>query len=87
VYKGAHLYNEYPAIQHDHDSWGICTTFAECKIVITAVLTVTSSMDPLMISGIWVGLIWLSRFGQSCWVRSILRSGLCGVIDVPLSRH
>jgi hypothetical protein len=29
----------------------MCTTSAECKIVITAVLTVMSGMDPHMISG------------------------------------
>jgi hypothetical protein len=35
----------------NHDSWGTCTTSVEYKIVITAVLTVMSSMDPHMISG------------------------------------
>jgi hypothetical protein len=35
----------------NHDSWVMCTTSAECKIVITAVLTVMSGMDPHMISG------------------------------------
>jgi hypothetical protein len=35
----------------NHDSWVTCTTFAECKTVITAMLTVMSSMDPHMISG------------------------------------
>jgi hypothetical protein len=34
----------------NHDSWGTCTTSAECKIVITAVLMVISSMDPHIIS-------------------------------------
>jgi hypothetical protein len=28
----------------------MCTTFAECKIVVTAVLMVKSGMDPHMIS-------------------------------------
>jgi hypothetical protein len=41
----------------NHDSWGMCTTSAECKTVITAVLTVMSGMDPHMISGTRVGLI------------------------------
>jgi hypothetical protein len=31
--------------------WAMCTTSAECKIVITAMLTVMSGMDPHMISG------------------------------------
>jgi hypothetical protein len=35
----------------NHDSWGTCTTYAECKTVITAALMVMSGMDPHMISG------------------------------------
>jgi hypothetical protein len=35
----------------NHDSCVACTTSAECKTVITAVLTVMSGMDPHMISG------------------------------------
>jgi hypothetical protein len=56
---GTHLYNGYLAIQDDHDSWGICTTFVECKTVITVVLTVLSGMDPHMISDTRVGLVEL----------------------------
>jgi hypothetical protein len=37
--------------EDNHDSWVTCTTSVECKIVITAVLTVMSGMDPHMISG------------------------------------
>jgi hypothetical protein len=39
----------------------MCKTSAECKTVITAVLTVMSSMDRHMISGTWdwFGLVWL----------------------------
>jgi hypothetical protein len=33
-----------------HYSWGICTTSAECKTVMTVMLTVKSSMYPHMIS-------------------------------------
>jgi hypothetical protein len=50
VYKGAHLYNEYLAIQDVHDSWGMCTASVECKTILTVVLTVMSGMDPHMIS-------------------------------------
>jgi hypothetical protein len=57
VRKGTHLYNGYPATEDDHDSWGICTTSAECKTVITVVLTVMSGMDPHMVSGTRVGLV------------------------------
>jgi hypothetical protein len=57
VYKGTHLYNGYPAIKDDRDSWGMCTTSVECKIVITVVLTIMSGMDPHMISGTRVELV------------------------------
>jgi hypothetical protein len=57
VCKGTRLYNGYPAIKDDRDSWGTCTTSAECKTVITVMLTVMSGMDPHMISGTWVGLV------------------------------
>ena len=57
VCKGTRLYNGYPAIKDDHDSWEMCTTSGECKIIITAVLTVMSSMDPHMISRTRVGLV------------------------------
>jgi hypothetical protein len=48
----------------NHVSWVTCTTSAECKTIITVVLTVMSTMDPHMISGnqgwvmvkSWVGL-------------------------------
>jgi hypothetical protein len=55
VCKGTHLYNRYLAIKNDRDSWGMCITSAECKTVITAMLTVMSDMDPHMISGTRVG--------------------------------
>jgi hypothetical protein len=59
VCKGTCLYNEYPAIKDDRDSWGMCTTSAECKTVITVMLTITIGMDPHMISGTRVGLVEL----------------------------
>jgi hypothetical protein len=37
-------------LKDDHDSWGMCTTSAEYKTVITAVVTVMRGMDPHMIS-------------------------------------
>jgi hypothetical protein len=48
--------------EDNHDSWGTCTTSAECKTVITAVLTVMSGMDPHMISRTWdwFRLVWIS---------------------------
>jgi hypothetical protein len=46
--------------EDNHDSWVTCTTSAECKTVITVVLTVMSGMDPHMISGnSGFGLVWL----------------------------
>jgi hypothetical protein len=35
--------------EDNHDSWVTCTTSAECKTVIIAMLMVMSSMDPHMI--------------------------------------
>jgi hypothetical protein len=75
VCKGTRLYNGYPAIKDDHDSWGMCTTSGECKIVITAMLTVMSGMDPHMISGTRVGMVKLglvSWLGQSSAVDSVV---------------
>jgi hypothetical protein len=68
VCKGTHLYNGYPAIKDDHDSWGICTTFVECRTVITIVLTVMSGMDPHMISGTRIGLVELGLVSLVCYV-------------------
>jgi hypothetical protein len=36
--------------EDNHDSWVMCTTSAECKTVITVMLTVMSGMDSHMIS-------------------------------------
>jgi hypothetical protein len=46
--------------EDNHNSWGMCTTSAESKTVITAMLTVMSGMDPHMISETWdgFGLVW-----------------------------
>jgi hypothetical protein len=52
------MYNGYPAIRDDRDSWGMRTTSVECKTVITAVLTIISAMDPHMIIETQVGLGW-----------------------------
>jgi hypothetical protein len=79
VCKGTHLYNRYPAIKDDRDSWGTCTTSAECKIVITVMLTIMSGMDPHMISGTRVGLVESGMV--SLLITSTLRNGLCGVIE------
>jgi hypothetical protein len=67
VCKGTHLYNGYPAIKDDRDSWGMCTTSTKCKIVITVMLTVMSGMDPHMISWnlrwVWFGLDGFVKVG------------------------
>jgi hypothetical protein len=49
--------------EDNHDSWVTCTASAECKTVITVVLTVMSGMDPHMISGnSGFGLVGLSKW-------------------------
>jgi hypothetical protein len=57
VCRGTLLYNGYLTTEDYRNSWGTCSTSPECKIVITAVLTVMSGMDPHMISGTRVGLV------------------------------
>jgi hypothetical protein len=58
--------------EDNHDSWVTCTTSAECKTVITVVLTVMSSMDPHMISSnlrwVWFGFVWFGLVGLSKWI-------------------
>jgi hypothetical protein len=46
----------------------MCTTFAECKTVIIAVLTVMSGMDPHMISWNlrWVWLVLMKWVSLGC---------------------
>jgi hypothetical protein len=62
----------------NHDSWVTCTTSAECKTVITAMLMVMSGMDPHMISGnpgfglvwlVWFGLVWFGCFVEVDLIR------------------
>jgi hypothetical protein len=63
----------------NHDSWGTCTTSAECKTVIIAVLMVMSGMDPHLISG---NLGWvLLSFN---WVLSKWVLLGCGAVTVRL---
>jgi hypothetical protein len=68
VCKGTRLYNGYPAIKDDCDSWGMCTTSAVCKTIITALLMVMSGMHPHMISGTRVGLVELGLVSLVGWV-------------------
>jgi hypothetical protein len=53
--------------EDNHDSWVTCTASAECKTVITVMLTVMNSMDPHMISGN-PGFDWVSLVGLSKWI-------------------
>jgi hypothetical protein len=74
--------------EDNHDSWVTCTTSAECKTVITTVLTVMSDMDPHMISWNlrWVWLVlsmWVSLGCGSVTVR--LRDAIEFVIFAEMS--
>jgi hypothetical protein len=58
----------------NHYSWGMCTTFAECKTVMTVMLMVKSEMNPHIISwdyGLvweWFGLVWVgATTASSSW--------------------
>jgi hypothetical protein len=55
--------------EDNHDSWVTCTTFVECKTIITAMLTVMSGMDPHMIRGNpRFGLVRFGLVGLSKWI-------------------
>jgi hypothetical protein len=59
VCKSARRYNKFRLSEDNHHSWVTCTTSAECKTVITTMLTVMSVLDPHMISGNpGFGLVW-----------------------------
>jgi hypothetical protein len=64
--------------EDNHNSWVTCTTSAECKTVITAVLMVISGMDPHMISEN-LGFGWFGLVGLPNWI--VLG---CGSITVRL---
>jgi hypothetical protein len=49
--------NECLATKDNRDSWGMGTTSAVCRTVMTAVLTVMSGMDPHTIRDTWIGMI------------------------------
>jgi hypothetical protein len=51
--------------EDDHASWVTCTTSAECKTVIIAVLTIMSGMDPHMFS-------WNQRWVWFGWVVEVV---------------
>jgi hypothetical protein len=52
----------------NHDSWGTCTSSAECKTVITVVLTVMSDMDPHIITGNFGRVLLSLSWVVSKWV-------------------
>jgi hypothetical protein len=72
--------------EDNHDSWVTGTTSAECKTVITAVLTVMSGMDPHMISGnTRFGLAGLSKWiSLGCGSVTVR---LCDAIEVRTLRR
>jgi hypothetical protein len=76
----------------NHDSWVTCTSSAECKTVITVVLTVMSGVDPRMISGnlrwvlvsLWFGCVEVGLLG--CWSVTVrLRDAIEFVIFEEMS--
>jgi hypothetical protein len=54
----------------NHDSWVTCTTSAECKTIITAVLMVMNGIDPHIISGnTGFGLGWFGWVVEVDFIR------------------
>jgi hypothetical protein len=64
--KVFHRNNRCLATKDIHESWGMCTTFIECKTIMIAVLMVMSNMDIHMIRVTWVGIVEMLGVGQSC---------------------
>jgi hypothetical protein len=57
--------------EDNHDSWVTCTTSAECKTVITAMLMVMSGMDPHMIG--WnLGWVWFGWLVEVDFIRLLV---------------
>jgi hypothetical protein len=54
------------ATKDNHDSWGMFTTFVECRSVKTTMLTVLSCMDPHMIRETWIGMVGMLGWLVSC---------------------
>jgi hypothetical protein len=50
------------AIKDNRDSWGMCTTSIEHRIVMTVVLTVMSGTDPHTIRVTWIGMVGTLRW-------------------------
>jgi hypothetical protein len=68
----------------NHDSWGTCTSSAECKTVITVVLTVMSDMDPQIITGNFGRVLLSLSWVVSKWVLlgcGSVTVGLCDAIE------
>jgi hypothetical protein len=65
----------------------MCTTSAECKIVIIAVLTVKSSMDPHMISpdSGWFGNGSIVRTSNGSWNMLVEWSSWSWMFSVAMS--
>jgi hypothetical protein len=64
--KVLHWINGCLATKDNHDSWGMCTTSTEHRIVMTVVLLVMSDRDPHMIRVTWNGMVGMLGVGQSC---------------------
>jgi hypothetical protein len=78
-----HRINGCLATKDNHDSWGMCTTSAKCKTVMTAMLTIMSGMDPHTITETWIGMVGMLGVGQ-LFFKPDCRNGLCGRFDVAL---
>jgi hypothetical protein len=78
-----HRINGCLATKDNHDSWGMCTTSAKCKTVMTAMLTIMSGIDPHTIIETWIGMVGMLGVGQ-LFFKPDCHNGLCGRFDVAL---
>jgi hypothetical protein len=71
----------------NHDSWRTCITSAECKTIMTVMLTVMSDMDPHMISETWDGFwlsFWLGRVKVGFTRLWVIMVRLHGAIEIVI---
>jgi hypothetical protein len=53
------------ATKDNPESWGMCATSVECRTIMTAVLMITSGIDPYTIRETWVGMVGLLEVCRS----------------------
>jgi hypothetical protein len=69
------------ATKDNLDSWGMCTTYVECRTIMTTMVKVKRGNDPHTITVTWVGMVGSSGVGQSCYLGRdvVVDSAVCSM--------